>query len=120
VDSGGTDSLELLDIDPSDVIVGQSWLGQTEIYIQSTGDVLTLETRPDLDPAEQQLERIVFADGTVWGLDALTASRAQTEAMAHNLVQAMASFAPPAAGETLVGVSSWHNGPPPLLAVGAQ
>ena len=119
VDSGGTDSLELLDLNPSDVLVGQSWLGQMEFYIPSTGDVITLETRQDLDPADQQLERIVFADGTVWGPEELQASRAQTEAWVHTMVQDMATFSSPSAGLTFV-TSPWQNSLTPTLAVGAQ
>ncbi|AMM23268.1 calcium-binding protein [Variovorax sp. PAMC 28711] len=66
LDVAGNDTLELLGLNPADVTLGKTALGNLEVLINATGKRITVDKGLDTNTPGQQLERIVFANGTVW------------------------------------------------------
>lgn len=73
-DQGGTDTLELLDLNPADVRIGEGHCGHNRLIDQRTGQAITLGLGLG-DTSWSQLnysvEQVRFADGTVWGTEQL-------------------------------------------------
>jgi trimeric autotransporter adhesin len=73
-DEGGTDTIRFgSHISPDDVKVSRHY-SDLLLSLNNTADILTLESWFDAD--ENKIERIEFADGTVWGVQELNAAAA--------------------------------------------
>jgi len=65
--AGNVDTIQLADVLPSDVSISQDSWGAVIVSINGTNDSLTLDSW--LYSNENKIEQLVFADGTVWGVN---------------------------------------------------
>jgi len=63
--AGNVDTVQLVDVLPSDVTVSQNAWGDVTLAINGSADSLTMEAWLYSDA--YKIEQLVFADGTVWG-----------------------------------------------------
>ena len=117
MDSGGDDTLELVDIHPGEVILGTSLAGDVKLFIRTTGDSISLE-RNQNGGTETRLEHIVFADGTTWRGG--PAEQVPIERQVQALVEGMAAFTAPVDASTMPGFRDDYARLAPALAVSAM
>ncbi len=119
LDTGGDDTVELLDLNPGDVRIIEGLNGNPDHIVDAlTGYTITLDLQmvsPGWSADGKQVEHLRFADGTVWNSEQMRAA-AEMERSVSLLVQAMATFAVPAPGQT-TWPQDHQNSLAPLLAV---
>ncbi|WP_307886093.1 calcium-binding protein, partial [Variovorax boronicumulans] len=76
LDAEGNDTLELLDLTADDVTLSKTPLGNLALLIKATGQRIIVDKGLDIHAPVQQLERVVFADGTCWTQAAMQAATA--------------------------------------------
>ena len=84
--AGNVDTIQLADVLPADVSVSQDEWGGVIVSVNGTGDSLTLDGWLYSD--DSKIEQLVFADGTVWGV---------------NDIQSRLSFSPTAGNDYITG-----------------
>ncbi|MBU1777952.1 MAG: putative Ig domain-containing protein, partial [Gammaproteobacteria bacterium] len=66
-DNSPADAVQFADVLPGDVSISQDQWGDVILNVAGTTDSLTLECWLNTDQAK--VEQVIFADGTVWGVD---------------------------------------------------
>ncbi|MCU4120153.1 calcium-binding protein [Variovorax sp. N23] len=76
VDVAGNDTLQLMNLNAGQVTLTKTALGNLELLINATGERITVDKGLDVNAPSQQLEKVLFADGTVWTQAAMQAATA--------------------------------------------